>query len=113
MNHDPEHSPGIAREVFRIDRGGWISGPSASPDNAQRAKGDVAEPVRAEHVMAGDILLLDDGIHAEVDDVRHGLYWFPDGQAHGVAIGWQAGRSSGLLFRKASDVLARQAGGSA
>jgi hypothetical protein len=41
---------------------------------------------------------------AEVTDVRHGRS-FPEGRGHGVAIGWRSGSSSGLLFRKASDIL--------
>jgi hypothetical protein len=58
--------------------GGWISGPSAN-----------AEQVPAEHVRAGD-RLIHDGQIVEVDDIRHGWYWFNDGHAVGLAIGWRA-----------------------
>ena len=88
----------MSGEIVRQDLGGWISGPSAD-----------AEPIAAEDIRAGDRLLLDDGKPAEVTDVRHSIYQFPppDGQSPGVAIGWKSGTSSGLLFRKASDLLHR------
>ncbi len=75
-----------------------ISGPSAGTEQA--AAGDV---------RAGDRLLLDGGQAAEVTDIRYGSWWFPppDGHSPGVAIGWKAGSSSGVLFRKAGDILQR------
>ncbi len=94
MNDHP--APQQLPEVVRVGAGGWISGPSAS-----------IEPVPAEAIEAGDFLLLDDGIQAEVTDVRYGFYWFPGGREQGVSIGWRAGTSSGMLFRKASDILHR------
>jgi len=57
MNDHP--APQQLPEVVRVGAGGWISGPSAS-----------IEPVPAEAIEAGDFLLLDDGIQAEVTDVR-------------------------------------------
>ena len=67
------------------------------------------EPVAAEHVHAGDVLVLDDGTVAEVDDIRHGWYWFADRHEPGVALGWRApaGRSSGVMFRRGTDQLER------
>ena len=86
-------------EAVLPDAGGWISGPSAhQPGSA---------PVRADCVQVGDVLLLDDGTHAKVTDLCHGWYWFPEGRGQGIAIGWRSGRSSGLLFRRASDSLSR------
>jgi hypothetical protein len=53
-----------------------------------------------------DILLLGDGTtRAEVTDIRHGLYRFQAGLEPGIAIGWRFESSSGLLFRKASDLV--------
>src|SRR6266851_1755739 len=57
MNDHP--APQQLPEVVRVGAGGWISGPSAS-----------IEPVPAEAIESGDFLLLDDGIQAEVTDVR-------------------------------------------
>jgi len=63
--------------------------------------------VPAWRVQAGDRLLIG-GLPAEVTDVRAGFWWFPSGHRdYGVAIGWKAGSSSGLLFRKAGDILPR------
>jgi hypothetical protein len=47
----------------------------------------------------------------EVTDISAGFYWFPppDGRSLGLAIGWKAGSTSGLLFRKTSDLLERVA----
>jgi hypothetical protein len=68
--------------------------------------------VTAEDIEEGDRLLLDDGTIAEVADVRIGIYHFPEGRAQGVAIGWKSGRrASGLLFRRASDLLNRVSDG--
>jgi len=86
-------------ETVRHDLGGWISGSSVE-----------AEAVAAGEIEPGDILLLDSGIQAEVTDVRDGFYRFPSGREMGVAIGWKLGTSSGLLFRRASDMLQRLAG---
>ncbi len=98
MNDDPagEH-PGAPPEVIRHDIGGWVSGPSLTP-----------EPVPADRVGAGDVLVLDDGTCAEVTGVRSGFYQFPEGRGQGVAIGWKSGPvASGVMFRKASDTLQR------
>jgi hypothetical protein len=85
-------------EVVLPDTGGWISGPCVD-----------AEPVAAQDVEVGDTLLLEDGIRAELTDVRFGYYQFPEGRGQGVAIGWRCGSASGLLFRRASDMLTRVA----
>jgi hypothetical protein len=77
---------------------GWISGPSVSPEDI--------EQVRAGDVQTGD-RLLHDGHLSEVTDTRLGIYRFPEGSASGVSIGWKAGNASGLLFRRASDLLER------
>jgi len=93
-------NPSERREIIRHDRGGFISGPSIT-----------TEQVPAREVQVGNILLLDDGTLAEVTDIGHGFHWFPDGRQYGVAIGWKSpGTSSGLLFRKASDILHRVPG---
>jgi hypothetical protein len=85
----------VSGEEVRQDQGGWISGPSFSTEN-----------VLAGDVEPGDRLLYD-GHAAEVTDTRLGFYRFPEGRMPGVSIGWKAGNSSGLLFRKASDMLQR------
>jgi len=97
MNDDPAPA---RREVVRIDQGGWISGPSLPQGT---------EPVPAGEVEPGDVLLLDDGTRAEVTDTAFGFYHFAAGHEHGVALGWRSGSSSGLLFRKAGDILLRVA----
>jgi hypothetical protein len=73
------------------------------------APGVNAEQVPAEHLQAGDRLILDDDLIVGVDSVRHGWYWFAEGHEPGVAVGWKAvtGQSSGVLFSRGSDVLAR------
>ena len=91
-NHLPP--PPQPCEVVRHDEGGWISGPSIT-----------TEPVAAEQVEPGDILLLDDCTRAEVTDTAFGFYHLPDGHQQGLALGWQCGTASGLLFRKADDIL--------
>lgn len=75
------------------DLGGWISSPSLPC---------ATEPVAAELVEPGDVLALDDGTRAQVTDVRFGFYYVPEGRGQGVAIGWKAGTSSGLLLRSYS-----------
>ena len=87
----------MSSEEVRPDIGGWISGPSAD-----------AEPVLAEDVEPGDKLLYD-GRVVEVTDIRLGFYRFAgtEGRLPGTSIGWKAGSSSGLLFRRASDLLQR------
>jgi hypothetical protein len=92
-DHDAPQRP---REAVRVDRGGWISGPSAD-----------TEPVPAGQIEAGDYLLLDDRTRAEVTDIRDGFYRFAAGRELGVAIGWKSGTSSGMLFRRAGDILHR------
>ena len=66
-----------------------------------------AEPVPAEPVRAQDVLLLDDGIRAEVTDIRLGCYWLETGHEPGIVLGWKSGTSSGLLFRRSSDLVQR------
>ncbi len=129
-NHPPPQPPRAPREVIRRDVGSWISGPSRplcarcgdpKPDDgnlmhseceeAETAEALAAlrgtEPVRAEHVMAGDTVLID-GTEAEITDVRHGDYWLTTGQhGPGVALGWRCGSSSGIMFRRADDTLDR------
>ena len=51
--------------------------------------------------------MLDDGTRAEVTDVRHGEFHLDSGHGQGVAIGWKSGRSSGLQFRRAGDLVQR------
>ena len=97
MNDHP--APQQPQGTVRRDIGGWISGPSLR-----------TELVAAESVRAGDVLLLDDGTRAEITDIRHGFYWLETGHEPGIALGWKSGTSSGMLFRKASDILQRAAG---
>jgi hypothetical protein len=85
----------VSGEIIRHDAGSWISGPSASTEN-----------VLAEDLEPGDKLLYDGRI-VEVTDTRLGFYRFPEGRMPGVSVGWKAGNASGLLFRKASDLLER------
>jgi hypothetical protein len=61
-----------------------------------------------EDVETGDRLVYDNRV-IEVTDFAAGYYWFPppDGHSPGVAIGWKAGNSSGLLFRHGSDLMER------
>ena len=67
-----------------------------------------AETVPAERIGRGDVLMLDDGVLAEITDLRVGDYWMSDGQA-GLDLGWRAvaGSASGVLFRPRSAVLCR------
>lgn len=96
-DHRASAQPCASGESVHRDVGGWISGPSAH-----------AEFVTAEHVRAGDVLLLDDRTRAEVTDIRHGDFWMNTGNhGPGVAIGWRAGTSSGVMFRNADDRLQR------
>jgi hypothetical protein len=85
----------VSGEEVRQDIGGWISGAAISTEN-----------VLAEDVEPGDKLLYDGRI-VEVTDTRLGFYRFPEGRLPGTSIGWKAGNSSGLLFRRASDLLER------
>jgi hypothetical protein len=93
------------RQVLCTGQGSWISGPCADI-----TKADVVQPVPAEHVEPGDRLILDGGIHAEVDTVHFGFYHFAEGRSQGIAIGYHAGTRSGVLFRKPDDLLSRKAG---
>jgi hypothetical protein len=106
------------------DVGGWISGPSLSPCDACRQ--DVhcfdaarcpccnrgpepitTEPVAADRIVVGDIVLID-GIRAEITDIRHGDYWLLSGDhGRGVALGWYGASASGVMFRAGSDLLDR------
>jgi hypothetical protein len=88
----------VSGELVVQDQGGWISGPSVSTEN-----------VLAEDVEVSDRLLYDGRI-AEVTDTRLGSYRFPEGRLPGVSIGWKAGNASGMLFRRASDLVQRVAG---
>jgi hypothetical protein len=74
---------------------------------AGRISGATAVPVAAEHVRVGDVLILDDGACAGVTDVRFGQYWLRSGCGDGVALGWRSGSSSGVMFRRRSDLLLR------
>ncbi len=85
----------MSGEIIGQDQGGWISGPSIS-----------TEQVLAQDVEAGDKLLYE-GRVVEVTDTRYGFYRFPEGRLPGTSVGWKAGSSSGLLFRRASDLLER------
>src|SRR5260221_11515242 len=132
-NHIPApFCPRARAEVVLPDSGAWVSGPSisvrcgrcgrAKPDDgsdwcAQCEEQDGAEalaalrgtePVAAGDVQPGDRLMLDASTIAEVTDIRQGDYWLPTGD-HGprVALGWQSGTSSGVMFRSASDLLDR------
>jgi hypothetical protein len=84
----------VSGEIIRQDPG-WVSGPSISTEN-----------VLAEDVKTGDRLVYD-GRVVEISDVNRGFYYLRDGREQGLAIGWKAGNSSGLLFRHASDLLQR------
>jgi hypothetical protein len=101
QDHPAEPIPSAPPEVVRHDHGGWISGPSLD---------EAAEPVAAEHVRVGDVLLFGDGTRAEITDIRHGFYWLETGHEPGIALGWRAGSSTGLMFRRAAEVLYRVAG---
>jgi len=61
--------------------------------------------------VAGDVLVLGDGTRAEITDIRHGVYWLAPGREPGIALGWRSGTSSGLLFRRAADIVHRAARG--
>jgi hypothetical protein len=87
----------VSGEIGGQDQGGWISGPSISTEN-----------VLAQDVGIGDRLVYD-GRVIEISDIHSGLYYLRDGREQGLAIGWKAGNSSGLLFRHASDLLQRVA----
>lgn len=87
----------MSGEEVRSEQGGWISGPSVNVEN-----------VLAEDIEPGHNLLYDGRI-VEVTDIRLGYYRFPEGRMPGVSVGWKAGSASGLLFRRASDLLERVA----
>jgi hypothetical protein len=94
MQNDPTN-PG---PNVRHDIGGWISGPMLD-----------AEPVAAEDLQTGEVIVLDDGTCAEVTDIQHGDFWLNTGRhGQGVAIGWRSGSSSGMMFRPGSDTLLRR-----
>jgi hypothetical protein len=97
VNDDPTNpDPNV-----RYDTGQWISGASIS-----------TEPVAAGELQPGDALLLDDGTRAEVTDIRTGDFWLNTGRhGPGVALGWRAGSSSGVMFRDGSDVVRRVTNG--
>ena len=78
---------------MRHDAGGWISGPSLPVVLAD-----------AGQVRPGDRIVMD-GLPADVTDVRHGEWWMDEGRAPGVAIGWEAGSSRGVMFRRADDTV--------
>ena len=81
----------------------------ADSNHDSRQAASATEPIAADRIRVGDLVLLDDGTPAAVTDVTHGLYWFPDGREHGVAIGWRtSASSSGVLFRKPNALLSRR-----
>ena len=87
----------MSGEEVRQDIGGSISGAS----------------ITTEQILAGDVEIGDrlvyDGRVIEISDIHHGLYYLRDAREQGLAIGWKAGNSSGLLFRHGSDLLQRVA----
>ncbi len=91
-DHDAQSEP---REVVRHDHGGWISGPSLS-----------TEPVSTADVRVGDRLLHDAAV-VTVTDIRDGFFWLETGHEPGIALGWRSGSASGLIFRKAGDLIER------
>ncbi len=123
--------PRARPEVVLPDHGGWISGPcldvcgrcgQPKPDDGNDWCGQCeeqdgaealaallgAESVNAADLAAGDVVLLDDGTRAEITDIRSGDYWLATGDhGAGVALGWQSGSSSGVMFRSGDDVLQR------
>ena len=82
-------------EVVRQDLGGWISGPSLN-----------SEPVSTADVRIGDRLLYDAAV-VTVTDIRDGFFWLETGHEPGIALGWRSGSASGLIFRKATDLMER------
>jgi hypothetical protein len=42
----------------------------------------------------GDFLILSDGTRAQVDRVRHGVFWFAEGRSHGISIDRRAIRGN-------------------
>ena len=101
-NHIPAPwCPRARPEVASRDAGQWISGPC-------RDVPEHTEPVAAADLAPGDIAVFDDGTEAEITDVRSGDYWLAAGDhGPGVAISWQSGSSSGVMFRAAGDVMQR------
>jgi hypothetical protein len=98
-DREPSHR-GRKPEIVRSDDGGWISGPSLA---------EGADAVQAADLMPGDVLLHDD-IEAEVTaPPRPGHYRIGDEDqiTLGVAIDWQAGTRSGVIFRRPGDLLLR------
>jgi hypothetical protein len=86
-------------EVILDDFGGWISGSCIAYDS-----------IPAAEVRAGDLLLLDDGLIAEVDDVVAGDFWVATAtHAPALAIGWNEvdGTARGQLFRTTDQTLHR------
>ena len=73
----------------------WISGPSLN-----------SEPVSTADVRIGDRLLYDAAV-VTVTDIRDGFFWLETGQEPGIALGWRSGSASGLIFRKATDLMER------
>jgi hypothetical protein len=97
MSHHPaQDPPNPAGEEVRRDVGSWISGPCVT-----------AEPVRADSVDPGDVMILADGTAAEVTDTQHSVHRFPDGHQPAVRIGWKVvtGNASGLLIRRGGDTV--------
>ena len=79
----------------------------------------VSEDTCAGGIVAGDRLLLDDGIVGVVLYVQDGRYWLPDDLGHGaslcpgVLIDWKqdGGNASGTLIRAPGDMLQLVTGG--
>ncbi len=138
MKDHPLSPPsGAPPEDVRVDVGAWISGPGVNacqrcgqpaPDGsdwcgacenedaaealaALRGSGEIPRfPVAAGDVNEGDVIIIDDGTRAAITDIRRGDFWLTTGQhGPGVAIGWQSGSSSGVMFRRVTDLLDRVA----
>jgi|SRR5215472_15423882 hypothetical protein len=100
-DHSANHHPDAPAEVVRHDHGAWISGPSLS-----------TEPVNAEGIEPGDVLILDDGIRARVTARLSGFYWLNGSHQAGIAVHWKEpdGTKQGILFRLATETLRRLVG---
>src|SRR5262245_23005201 len=98
-HHPAPEQRNASGEVIRHDIGGWISGPSA----------DGAEPVPADDVHPGDLLLIT-GIEAHVTARRGGRYWIDGELTWGFALDWEAGSSRATLFRRLDDLVDRIGG---
>jgi hypothetical protein len=75
---------------------------------AQPPPETVGEPIPAEAVLPGDVLLIG-GLAAVVTAHRFGHYWIHGTRQPGIALDWNACRGSarGTLFRLADETLRR------